>query len=283
VTLAAWLAWFGVISVFIGLDIKNATNGSYLRKYFGSSNGVSGWQRTAEIIGPSIATFFPIINIQHLDLKLTWAGRPFNLTPEGFIGLKVLLLASGMVGSLFLIIIGFPVIIIPILVIVGYILPDMLLDKTIEKRQNDIHKTLPDMIGLLATALKAGVELNPALKTVSDNMVEVLGDEMRLTWREIATGRPKAAALKGLAKRTGLPIMERFIETIVTSDELGGMNLSQSISTFRIDLIASQSRRAQENARKIPTKMLLPIFLCIFLPLIIILLTPIGIIMVENF
>ena len=138
-----------------------------------------------------------------------------------------------------------------------------------------MYRKFPSLIGLLSTAISAGVELGPALEAVGETFPGPLGDELRLAWAEMATGRPRAAALRAMAKRTGVPSIIRFFETIITAEERGGIDLSVTIENFRVELVESQKRQINEQAKKVPTKMLLPMFLCIFLPTLILILVPV--------
>jgi tight adherence protein C len=222
-----------------------------------------------------IAGFFPVVSINKLRQKIIWSGNPWNLSGEEFIGLKVLCLGSGIALGSLLIAIGFPPVIMLAISVLAYFLPDVHLSSVLKKRQKSIYKDMPIMAGLLATAIKAGVELGPALESVSKNLTGPLGDEMGKTWKEIATGKPRSGCLRNMAKRTGVPIVERFVETINTAEERGSENISQILNNFMNDLQNSQSRKAQEEARKLPTKMLLPLVVCIFLPMLAILMTPV--------
>ncbi len=99
--LASMIVFLGVMMLFAGIDFIVNKNNSYLMCLgFGGSSRVS-WYDIAEKVGPILSAWIPFFNIKQLDLKLTYAGRPFNLTAEGFIGLKFLLLTSAILLGLF--------------------------------------------------------------------------------------------------------------------------------------------------------------------------------------
>lgn len=274
--LAAWFTWIAVLLFFIGLDLLKEPDKSLLKLLAGAEKNTN-WQQIAEQFGPVFAAFFPIGNLQRIEQRLVWAGKPFGLSSSnGFIGLKVILLLIGVFIGVFFSLLGLPSLFAFVSGLIGYIGPDLLLTSLMENRQKAIFKAMPNMIGLLATAIRSGMELGPAMEMVGKNIPGPLGDEMRMAWREIATGRPRAAALKAMAKRTGVFIVERFVETIVTAEERGSERISDVLTAFMADLRASQTRKAQEEARKIPTKMLLPLILCILLPMIVMLATPVA-------
>jgi len=124
-------------------------------------------------------------------------------------------------------------------------------------------------------SLKAGIELGPAFEEVGSEIAGPLGEELRLAWRHIATGQSRSTALRHAAKRCGVPTFTRFVETMVTAEERGTPDLAAVLANYMTDLRGTQRRHAEEEARKIPTKMNLPLIACIFLPMVVLLLTPV--------
>ena len=236
----------------------------------------------AENLGPSLKDFIPDVKSGELSQKLVWAGDLFGLSAHGFVMFQVILAFLGVLLGLTLSIFGIPLIFALILGLIMFVFPRLVLNEKIEKRKDAIQKALPQMVSLLAGAIKAGVDLSPALDALSYNFPGALGDELKLTRKEIATGTSSAKALKKMANRTGVEILERFVETINTAQERGGSTLSEVLDEFVLTVTEAQRRRAQEKARKIPTKMLLPIVLCIFLPMLLLMLAPVAIMMINN-
>ncbi|MHB1127899.1 MAG: type II secretion system F family protein [Bacillota bacterium] len=280
IILAAWLALLGVILGFLAFDMLKRPDKSIVWSFAGIEREHT-WRDLIEAIGPTVAVWFPVANIRQVKQKLIWAGEPLGITGEGFIGLKALTAAAGTGLGGLLAGFGFPSVFLPVLALLFYLIPDYLLTERVNKRKARIAKDLPSMAGLLGTAIKAGVELGPALQTVGDNLPGPLGDELRRSWREIATGRPRAASLREMAKRTGVREIERLIETIVTAEERGGISVSGALQAFSRDLLASQSRKAQEAAQKMPVKMLVPLVLMIFFPLLAIISTPVVMLLLK--
>jgi len=279
--LASWLAFMSVLILIIGFNLLKRE--SKIRKLLKNemTNEVS-WQDTAKKIGPFITLWIPIFNLSQLKENLDWAGKPYGLNEEGFIGSKILLSAIGLFVGVFFTTLDIPIIIAFLLAFLLYFLPDALLRGAIEKRQKQIYKDLPNMVGLLSMSISAGVEIGSALEAISRKFPGPLGDEMRQAWREIATGKPRASALRAMANRTGVISVKRFFETIIIAEERGGGDLSLAIETYKKELIESQSRKMQEEARKIPTKMLLPIMLCIFIPMIMLMLVPVMVSLIQS-
>ena len=51
--------------------------------------------------------------------------------------------------------------------------------------------------------------------------------------------------------------------------------MAESMDEYIIELRTSKLRRAEEEARKLPTKLWEPLILCIFLPMVILLMAPV--------
>lgn len=272
--IAAWLTFIAVLLYFVGMDLRNEKDDSFFKKVIGYKEE-SVFIRLAKLTGPVVLALIPFADLNKIEQKLIYAGQPFNLTAEGFVGTKIVILGFSIVLTIFTATLGIPVFMGVILCILLYLLPDGWVNGLIEKRQKSIYKSLPDMIGLLATAVSSGVELGPSLEMVGKKLSGPLGDEIRVAWREIAAGKQKSSALKAMARRTGVNMVSRFVETIVTAEERGTEKITDVLNNFKYDLELSQQRKAEETARKIPTKMLGPLFLCIFLPMLALLITPI--------
>ena len=273
----ALFASLAVVLFVIGLDI--ARDGHYLGEI---TVNKQSWRTLTEIFRPLISSLMPGLIIKQVEQRLTWAGNPFNLDAETFLAIRFLFLLAGTLLGFIITLLGMPSIVILISALIAFLIPEALLKETYKKRQRKINRDLPNMINLLQTAIYAGVELGPALEAVGRNFPGPLGDELRIAWREIATGRSRAGALRAMGKRTGVIALERFIEAIVTAEERGGVNLSEAINNFRVELVNSQLRKVQEEANKIPTRMLAPIFICIFIPMLVLLLFPVVVQVLEG-
>lgn len=281
ILLASWFAFLSVLLLFAAFDLSREPDRSFVRMITGVEDKKDIVKELSRAIGPAVASLFPVANIEALEEKLVAAGEPYSLDAESFIGLKVLFMITGVLFAVIFAAAGLPPVFVPVLSMLAYFVPDYFLSAALDKRKKEIYKDMPNMVGLLATAVKAGVELGPALEVVGKKMGGPLGYEFRRAWKEIATGRPRASALRDAGKRTGVDVVERFVETIITATERGGMDLGQALTDFMYDLRSTQSRRAQEEARKIPTKMLLPLVACVLVPMLAILLTPVIFSLIE--
>ena len=273
--IVAWMIFIAVFLLITGLDHLRVDSYNSKLNYNFNLNG-----KTIHAIrnkaGATFMGYYPEAKISGLALKLMWAGQPWGLTAQSYIGVQFSLLIFTAIIGLNLTIFHVPIIASLILSVLLFFSPNLFLNEKIKKRKKAIGNDIPNMVGLLSTSIKAGVELIPSLQAISLSMPGALGDELRKVWTETATGKQLSKALNDMALRAGVDILKSFVETIITAQERGGSDLSDTLSDFSLTVLESQKRKAQEAAKKIPTKMLLPMFLCIFTPMLILLLAPVA-------
>jgi len=263
---------FGLVLFAIGLNLLIFKKNSPIFKLLYQRESI---YEMAEKIGPTLSPFLPEGKKLEISQKLEYANYPMGLDTQSFFGLQFITTVSSIVLGLFLVSIGMPSFILIVSVAIGFFFPVGKLNGIVEKRQDEIRKDLPHMVGLLATSVRAGVELGMAFEVIAKNIPGVLGDELRRTMKEISTGSQRAKAMKDLGRRSGVDILERFLETVVTAEERGGMNISDVLEDFTDDVRAARKLDMEAKVNKLPTKMLLPIFTCVFIPMLLMLLTPV--------
>lgn len=273
--IVAWIIFIAVLLLITGLDYLRVDSYSSKLNYNINLN-----KKTLHSIrnsaGATFMGYYPEVKITGLSQKLMWAGQPWGLTAQSYIGVQFSLMIFTVIVGLNLTIFDVPLVASLILAVILFFSPNLLLNEKVNKRKKAIGNDIPNMVGLLSTSIKAGVELIPSLQAISLSMPGALGEELRKVWTETATGKPLSKALTDMASRAGVDILKSFAETIITAQERGGSDLSSTLSDFSQTVLESQKRKAQEAAKKVPTKMLLPMFLCIFTPMLVLLLAPVA-------
>lgn len=275
----SWLTFLSVFLLILALDLLKGSRSKF-GKYINKANSIYD---VAENLSPFVSNFTDEVRKEEMKNKLNWAGNPFGLTVEGYYSFKIILGLLGFALGMFLYPFGMSVFFAVFVAVVFFFIPTLILRSSIEKRQGEIAAELPNMVNLLATAVWAGIELGPAIEHISYNITGALGEVMREAWKEIATGKSREEVLKTSAKNTGVTMFERFVDTIVVAEERGGQELSKVLMDFSYDMKHMQRQILEEKAKKIPTKMLLPLVLCIFIPMLALLLAPIMISVIRTF
>ena len=95
-----------------------------------------------------------------------------------------------------------------------------------KKRMAKFEKQLPEGLGLIARALRAGHAFTSGMKLASDEFGDPLGPEFEETLDEINFGVSVADALKNLAARVDCPDLSFFVVSVILQRETGG-NLAE--------------------------------------------------------
>jgi tight adherence protein C len=161
----------------------------------------------------------------------------------------------------------------------GYFLPVLARDFTIQRRQRAIFETLPDALDLMLICVEAGLSVDAAMQRVADEIrlrSSELADELGVLVAEIRAGAPRDEALRRMAGRTGLVEVSSFA-SLVAQAERFGTSLGAALRVQAEALRTTRRLEAEERAAKVPVKLLIPLVFCIFPSLFIVLLGPAAI------
>lgn len=158
----------------------------------------------------------------------------------------------------------------------GYYLPDISLRHRIKKRFEEMRDSLPDFMDLLVMSSEAGLGLDAALNRVAieiNKSSPTLSEEIYLACLEIRAGGARIAALKNLALRANLDDLNNLVLTLAQAEKYG-TSLSNALRASSDYMRVKRMQRAEEQAAKLPVKLLLPMGVFIFPTLFIVLLGP---------
>jgi len=209
--------------------------------------------------------------------KLMAAGYPLGLTPESFVLFKYsVLLVTILLGILSTdpwLFVG--------LIMVGLLMPSWLLKASERKRKEEILKSLPDILDLLSVSVEAGLGFDGALLKVTEKYKGPLTDEFGKALQELNMGKMRREALRDMAKRVDVDDVTNFLSSIIQADQLG-VSITNVLRLQSKQVRANRRMRAEEKSQKAPIKILLPLLLCIFPTILIVLLGPAIIQLVDT-
>jgi tight adherence protein B len=110
-------------------------------------------------------------------------------------------------------------------------LPTLYVRRTARKRIAKFEEQFPDVIDLMARALRAGHALPTALQLVADEAPQPVGSEFRLLFDQQNFGMSLTDALKAFAARVPLLDVGFFVTAVLTQREMGG-NLSEVLDNL---------------------------------------------------
>jgi tight adherence protein C len=149
-----------------------------------------------------------------------------------------------------------------LVVLIGTQFPKRWLRARVRGRQNRIRKNLPDALDMLSVCADAGLGFDQGLQRVSDRWKTPLGIEFARVVSEMQMGVGRQQALRNLAERLDVSELSSFVAIIIQSDQLG-MSITNTLRAQAEQMRIERRHRAQEEARKVPLKMLFPMLIFI--------------------
>jgi len=249
------------------------------------SSAKSAWTETAvKIVGPFAQLSSPTgdgettplrarflnAGVRHPDASLFYFGLK-TLLPLGFAGVAFLAIraAGGDEGLKTLLWLA-------VAALAGCYLPNAVLYVMVKARKREIFDNFPDAADLMLVCVEAGLGLDAGLVKVTEEIrvkSVALAQELHWTNLEMRAGGTREMSLRNLALRTGLEEIGTFA-TMLTQADRFGTSIGESLRVFSDDLRHKRQMRAEELAAKVPTKMLLPLVLCIFPCISLVILAP---------
>lgn len=167
---------------------------------------------------------------------------------------------------------------------VGYLGPSLYLDRQISARRQEHRSGFPDFMDLLVVASDAGLSMEAALEKVRSELSGAypsLAANIYMAILEIRAGRTMVEALENLAERLGLEEAQSFATLIKQSAELGS-SIGDALRIYSDDMRHKRLSRAEEKAYSLPAKLAIPMMLCIFPVLFIVILCPVIVRLATN-
>lgn len=244
-----------------------------------------GWTETVvKLVGPFAHLSSPTEGLDARPLRLRFlnAGIRHESAPLLYFGAKTLLplatalavyslmLTAGKADSTQLLL--YPL----VSALVACYLPNLVLRWMAAGRKREIFETFPDAADLMLVCVEAGMGLDAALGKVAEEVrikSEALADELHWTNLEMRAGSTREKTLHNLAARTGVEEIHSFAAMLTQADRFG-TSIGDSLRVFSDDLRHKRQMRAEELAAKIPTKMLIPLVICIFPAIVMVVLGP---------
>jgi len=212
--------------------------------------------------------------------KLASSGLTEVLTTEDFYAFKLFL------------IIGFPVVfivvrqfmeadwplkLVPVMAIVGFVYPDIWVKGKIQQRQKGIISGMPFAVDMLALSVEAGLDFIAAMtKVVEKARPGPLTEEFEIMIKEIKVGASRAEALRNMAWRIDLIPISSFCATLIAADSVGA-SIGPILKALSEEIRQKKSAEVEKEGATAATKILFPmmafiipaVFLMVAAPIIV--------------
>ena len=151
----------------------------------------------------------------------------------------------------------------------GYFFPLNHIHAKARKRREEILRSLPFFMDMLALGLNAGMSLQSSLQLTLKHLDE---GPLKLEWTrflfDVRSGFTRAQALRQLSVRVDVSAVRQFVAALIQGESMG-LSLTRTVLEYGKQLRTTRLLRAEKLAFQAPVKMLFPlaffIFPCTFL------------------
>jgi len=161
--------------------------------------------------------------------------------------------------------------------IVGYVGPSMYIDRRIASRKEEHRAGFPDFMDLLVVCADSGLSMEAALERVGRELGDSypsLSANVHITNLETRAGRALKDALERFGERLALEEAHAFATLINQSIDLGS-SITDALRVYSDDMRHKRLALAEEKAYALPAKLSVPMMVCIFPVLFVVILLPV--------
>jgi tight adherence protein C len=161
--------------------------------------------------------------------------------------------------------------------ILGYVAPSLYIDRRIASRRDEHRAGFPDFMDLLVVCADSGLSMEASLERVGRELGDSypsLCANIHMANLEIRAGRTMTDALEHLGDRLALEEARSFATLIQQSAELGS-SITDALRIYSDDMRHKRLSRAEEKAYALPAKLSVPMMVCIFPVLFVVILLPV--------
>ncbi len=151
------------------------------------------------------------------------------------------------------------------LAIVGLIVPRAVVNNRINARKTQIENEFPDALDLMVVCVEAGLGMEGAIVRVGDETHEShprISLEFQMVSLELRAGRTRAEALRHMADRCQVEMINSFVALMIQTDALGG-SIAQTLRTYSSEMRQHRILRAEEKAMRLPVLLTVPLVMFI--------------------
>lgn len=157
------------------------------------------------------------------------------------------------------------------------VIPSIMLDRFENTQKQVYRRGFPDFMDMMITCADAGMSLEAAVERVSNELAGThkwLGIQLTIMNLQLRAGKPLREALRELADRIGLDEARALAVLFRQSEELG-TSLTDALRVYSDEMRSQRILHAEERANALPVKMMVPLGLCIFPVVLMVIMLPV--------
>jgi tight adherence protein C len=228
-------------------------------------------------LGRFARNWTPAGRLTALERKLASAGSPPGWSVDRLLTVK-LMLGAVLAGLTVLLVdlTPFGVLLVVAAAVVGFFVPDALLARQIDARNQQIRRELADVIDQVSMMVQAGLGIDAALARAARSSDGPLADEFTRVGQDVRVGIERSVALANMADRVDVAELRTVVAAITQAERLGSP-IAHTLEIQAQDLRLKRRQQAEEQAMKLPVKLLFPMVFCILPVLLVVILAPAAI------
>jgi tight adherence protein C len=193
---------------------------------------------------PMVMRMMGPARITRMRVRIDHAGHPYGLTVERYAARRAVYGAVGGLGGLVLLTSGNWLLALLVFAY-GWWWADLAIWLAVRRRREDIERTLPDFLDVLAVVVSAGLGFRQALERVNSVYTGPWSDEIRVTLRQMDVGVSRRDAFDQLRRRNPGEQVGQFVTALQQGEELGA-----PIARTLLQIAQDMRRTEAQNARR---------------------------------
>ena len=156
-----------------------------------------------------------------------------------------------------------------IVMLVGYVLPNVLLKNKTQKRQTQMRRAFPDALDLMVICVESGMSVEKSFIKVSHEIAQQgpeLASEIALTNAELSYLGDRTLAYHNFAGRTGLQAVKALTSALVQAERYG-TPIASALRVLSEESRGERMSMAERKAAALPAKLTVPMIV-FFLPVL---------------
>ena len=156
------------------------------------------------------------------------------------------------------------------------VIPSVALDFYARGIKETYRRSFPDFMDMMITCADAGMSLEAAVERVSSEFSAThrhLGVQLSILALQIRAGKSLRDALREMSDRIGLEEARALAVLFRQSEELG-TSLVDALRVYSAEMRTQRILRAEEKANSLPVRMVIPLGVCIFPVVMMIIMLP---------
>ncbi|MFI1097167.1 DUF5936 domain-containing protein [Streptomyces sp. NPDC020917] len=197
---------------------------------------------------PTVLRLMGPARIARMRARIEHAGHPYGLTVERYAARRAVYGGLGGFAALLLLTQGSWLLAL-LLLAYGWWWADLVLWVAIRRRRDDIERTLPDFLDVLAVVVSAGLGFRQALERVNSVYRGPWSDEIRIALRQMDLGVSRRDAFDQLRKRNGSEQVGQFVTALQQGEELGAP-IARTLLQIATDMRRTEAQNARRRAAR---------------------------------